>query len=97
MTYLNGGTTLVPMHHSCWGRWEQTSETIMLNLQPDLLTRNAAELLGVDRVELFPQTLLYDPLIFQIALLLKADLESHQSGGRLYAETMTNTLAVHSL
>jgi AraC-like DNA-binding protein len=31
----------------------------------------------------------------QIALTIKADLESHKLGGWLYAETMTNTLALH--
>jgi len=40
----------------------------MLNLKPDLLTRNAAELLAVDQVEFPPQTLLHDPLIRQITL-----------------------------
>lgn len=95
--YLNGGMTLIPMHHSYWGRWRQPVEAFMLNLKPDLLTRSAAELLEVEQVELLPRTLLYDPLIFQIALALKADLESHKPGGRLYAETVTNTLAVHLL
>ncbi len=95
--YFNGGTALIPMHHSYWGRWEQPIEAVMLNLKSDLLTRNAAELLAVDQVELLPQTLLYDPLIFQIALALKADLESRRPGGRLYAEALTNALAVHLL
>lgn len=94
-TYIAGGTVLRPMHHSYWGRWQQPFEAIMLNLKPDLLTHSAAELLAVDQVELRPQTLLYDPLILQIALALKADLESCRLGGRLYAESLTNTLAVH--
>lgn len=96
-TYFNGGLTLIPMQHSYWGRWRQSIEACMLNLKADLLLRNAAELLDVDRVEMLPRTLLYDPLIFQIALALKADLESCRPGGRLYAEALTNTLAVHLL
>jgi AraC family transcriptional regulator len=95
--YFNGGVTLIPMQHSYWGRWRQTIQAFMLNLQSDLLTRSAAELLAVDQVELLPRTLLYDPLILQIALALKADLDSHRPGGRLYAETLTNALAVHLL
>ncbi|GAB4347109.1 MAG: AraC family transcriptional regulator [Leptolyngbyaceae cyanobacterium] len=90
-----GGTTLVPMRHSLWSRWQQPSEAIVLNLKSDLLTQNAAELLGVDQIELLPRILLDDPLIRQIALALKADLESRRPGGRLYAETLTNALAVH--
>jgi AraC family transcriptional regulator len=96
-TYFNGGMTLIPMQHSYWGCWRHPLESIMLNLKPDLLLQTAAELLAVDQVELLPQTLLYDPLILQIALALKADLQSQKPGGRLYAETLTNALAVHLL
>jgi AraC family transcriptional regulator len=95
--FSDGATALVPMRHSSWARWEQPSEALMLTLDPHLLTRNVAELLVVDRVELLPRIQLYDPLIRQIGLALKADLESHKPGGRLYAETLTNALAVHLL
>ncbi len=95
--YFQGGSTLIPMHHTYWGRWRQPVESIMVNLSADLLHRNAAEILHRDRVELLPRTLLHDPLILQIALALKADLESGRPGGRLYAETLTTALAVHLL
>ncbi|MBI4781622.1 MAG: helix-turn-helix transcriptional regulator [Oscillatoriophycideae cyanobacterium NC_groundwater_1537_Pr4_S-0.65um_50_18] len=54
-------------------------------------------MLAVDQVELLPGVSLKDPLILQIALALKADLESRRPGGRLYAETLTKALAVHIL
>ena len=95
--FFDGATALVPMKHVSWARWEQPSEAMMLSLEPHLLTRNAAELLTVDQIELLPYTQLYDPLILQIGLALKADLESHKPGGRLYAETLTNALSVHIL
>jgi AraC family transcriptional regulator len=95
LTHFDGAITLIPMHHSCWSRWQQPFEAIVLNLKPDLLTHSAAELLAVDQVELLPGNLLDDPLILQIGLALKADLESRRPGGRLYAETLTNALAVH--
>ncbi|MBF2029430.1 MAG: helix-turn-helix transcriptional regulator [Oscillatoriales cyanobacterium C42_A2020_001] len=94
---LRRGMTLVPMHHVHWGAWNQPQEGFAIGLKPELLTRNAAELLAVDQVELLPQKPLYDPLILQIGLALKADLESHKPGGRLYAETMATALAVHLL
>lgn len=96
-TFFDGAIALVPMKHISWARWEQQSEALMLNLEPHLLTRIATELLAVDQVELLPYTQLYDPLIRQIGLALKADLESHKPGGRLYAETLTNALAAHLL
>jgi AraC family transcriptional regulator len=94
---FHGGMTLVPMQHVHWGAWDQPHEGFALSLKPELLTRNAAELLAVDRVELLPQKPLYDPLILQIGLALKADLESQRPGGRLYAETMATALSVHIL
>jgi AraC family transcriptional regulator len=92
-----GGMTLMPMKYVNWGAWNQTFQGFSLSLKPELLTRNAAELLAVDRVELLPQKPLYDPLILQIGLALKADLESQRPGGRLYAETMATALSVHIL
>jgi AraC family transcriptional regulator len=94
---FHGGMSLVPMQHVHWGAWNQPHEGFAISLKPELLTRNAADLLAVDRVELLPQKPLYDSLILQIGLALKADLESHRPGGRLYAETMTTALAVHLL
>lgn len=94
-TYTYGGTTLIPMGHTYWGRWRQQTQAFMINLNPDLLTRYAAELLSVNQVELLPKTQLYDPLILQVALTLKADIELKRPGGRLYAETLTSALAVH--
>lgn len=92
-----GGMTLVPMQHAHWGAWNQPHEGFSISLKPELLTRNAAELLSVEQVELLPQKPLYDQLILQIGLALKADLESRRPGGRLYAETMATALAVHLL
>ena len=49
---FHGGMTLVPMQHSHWGPWNQPHEGFAISLKPELLTRNAAELLAVDQVEL---------------------------------------------
>ncbi|WP_017299150.1 helix-turn-helix domain-containing protein [Nodosilinea nodulosa] len=94
---FHGGMTLVPMQHAHSGAWNQPHEGFAISLKPELLTRNAAELLAVDQVELLPQKPLYDPFILQVGLALKADLESRRPGGRLYAETMATALAVHLL
>jgi AraC family transcriptional regulator len=94
---FHGGITLIPVKHANWGAWNQPFQGFNLSLKPELLTRNAAELLAVDQVEVLPQKPFYDPLILQIGLALKADLESHRPGGRLYAEAMATALAVHIL
>ncbi len=92
-----GGMSLVPVKHANWGAWDQPHQGFNISLKSELLTRNAAELLAVDQVEVLPQKPFYDPLILQIGLALKADLESHRPGGRLYAEALANALAVHIL
>ncbi len=94
---FHGGMTLVPVKHLNWGAWNQPIQGFNINLKPELLTSNAAELLAVDQVEVMPQKPFYDPMILQIGLALKADLESQRPGGRLYAETLSNSLAVHIL
>jgi AraC family transcriptional regulator len=94
---FHGGMTLIPVKHVNWGAWDRPIQGFNLSLKPELLNRNAAELLDVDQVELLPQKPLYDSLILQIGLALKADLESQRPGGRLYAEAMANALAVHIL
>ncbi|MBD0390270.1 MAG: helix-turn-helix transcriptional regulator [Nostoc sp. C3-bin3] len=93
----SGAVMLCPMHRSHSFRWDREIHAMGLNLMPELLARNASELSGTDRVEFIPHFALYDPLIQQIGLALKADLESHKPGGRLYAESMANALAVHLL
>ncbi|MCM1981615.1 helix-turn-helix domain-containing protein [Lyngbya confervoides] len=92
-----GGMTLVPMQHSHWGAWTGRMQGIALNLKSDLLTGHAVEMLEGNPVELLPQEPRSDPLILQIGLALKADLESQRPGGRLYAETLATALAAHLL
>jgi len=94
---FHGGMTLIPVKHANWGAWDRPIQGLNLSFNPELLTRNATELLSIDQVEVPPQKPFYDPLILQIGLALKADLESQRLGGRLYAETMANALAVHIL
>ena len=94
---FHGGMTLIPVKHVNWGAWDQPIQGLNLSVKPELLTRNATELLSIDQVEVPPRRPFYDPLILQIGLALKADLESQRPSGRLYAEAMANALAVHIL
>jgi AraC family transcriptional regulator len=44
---------------------------------------------------MFPQSKLPDPLIYQIGLALKNELNTNGSIDRLYTESMVNTLLIH--
>ncbi|MDX2216883.1 MAG: AraC family transcriptional regulator [Oculatellaceae cyanobacterium bins.114] len=66
---------------------------IDLHLEPTLLVHMAQDLLGTDTVDLATHYSTRDPLIHQIGLALKTELET--TGDRLYAESMTHALAAH--
>jgi AraC family transcriptional regulator len=90
-----GDVEIIPAKNYQRFRWHQELEFIDLYLEPGLLNRSFQGSVELDRVELVPQFLARDPLIHQIGLALKAELEL--GGSRLYAETMASALAAHLL
>ena len=94
---FTGAVALCPMHSSQAIRWDRDANILLLNLESELLTRNAVELLDTDRFELLPHLIVQDVLIHQIGLELKAQLKTNGSDSRLYAESAATFLAVHLL
>ena len=92
-----GDIVIVPANtpHQCWS--DTDSKFILLSLEPTQFKRMAWESIDPERVELMPLFPQPEPLIYQIALSLKTELETDAAGSRLYAETMANALAVHLL
>ena len=68
---------------------------IDLFLSPDVLV-NAAEMME-SRLQLRSQLRLRDPLIQQIALALKTELETAKEDSKLYADSMSTALGTHLL
>lgn len=77
--------------------WDTDAEFLLLRLEPKLFTCAVHESVDGDRVQVLPQLKIRDPLIQQIGLALKAELEIDGLSDRLYAESMANALAVHLL
>ncbi|MEM8778263.1 MAG: AraC family transcriptional regulator [Cyanobacteria bacterium P01_G01_bin.49] len=78
--------------------WDKEAEFWLIYLEPKLISNLGYELYQTDNVELIPQlNSLFDPLIKQIALALKTNLETDNFGSRLYTDSMANALAVHLL
>jgi AraC family transcriptional regulator len=77
--------------------WDADAEFLLLRLEPKLFVSAAYESTHPNRSQIIPQLKLSDPLIQQIGLALKAELELDGLSDRLYAETMSNALAVHLL
>ncbi|WP_013321019.1 helix-turn-helix domain-containing protein [Gloeothece verrucosa] len=95
--FVHGAIAFFAIHHTYKAYWDRPVDSLVLNLKPGLLTRNAEELLECNSFELLPQFGFNDGLIHQIGLALYADLKLQRPGGRLYAEHLANTLAVHLL
>lgn len=94
---LTGNVGLYPAQLQQKHLWDRKAEFLLLSLEIELVAYQACELLGTDQIELVPHLVIQDPLIQQIGLALKAELESDGLGGRLYVESMANALIIHLL
>ncbi|MBW4616661.1 MAG: AraC family transcriptional regulator [Desmonostoc vinosum HA7617-LM4] len=77
--------------------WDQQAEFLLLRLESKLFAAAIYECVDAERVEIIPTFKVCDPLIQQIGLALKSELEIDGLCDRLYAESMANALAVHLL
>lgn len=75
--------------------WDQDAKFLLIRLAPQLFTSAWSEDLESKSLQIIPQLKVRDPLIQQIGLTLKAELEIDGLSHRLYAESMANALAVH--
>lgn len=84
-------------------RWKGLSsepmQTLRLQLDKNLFTRTAQEATGCDpaRLRLDYHIGFQDPLLTQIGFALRHELEQRTPGGKLYAQTSAQLLAVHLL
>lgn len=92
-----GSVTIAPMQIHRQYRWEEEIELIQLSLEPALVSNAAPELVNPDRVELVPQSYVNDPLLYELCLTLKAELQQLGSESKFYADSATTFLAVHLL
>jgi AraC family transcriptional regulator len=93
----NNNIVIVPATVRHRANWNKESPFSLLFLEPGRLIQIARESVTAERVELTPHGAMQDPLINQIGRSLTAELESDQSGSRLFVESLTIALAVHLL
>lgn len=94
---FTGAVAICPMHTPQAIRWDRNTHILSLNLEHELLTRNAVEVLDTEQFELIPHLITQDALIHQIGLGLKTQLQTNDVNSRLYAESAATFLAVHLL
>ena len=95
--FIAGEISLYPAKQPLPYRWHQPNSIIAISLSEELLMRNCSELFDRDCIELKVTHSTKDPLLQQIGLALRADLEAGSPGGKIYAQTMANAMAVHLL
>jgi len=96
--YTKGDIAIIPASHG-FPKTQIDREVPLIELfvDPKLITRTACELGNIDNIELVPQWQIRDPLIENIGLALKAELELNGAESKFYAESMATALAMHLL
>lgn len=92
-----GNTCLIPAGQPYSVNWKNELENVSIYLPPAFLSRLAAESLMTDRLELIEACGLQDPFIRELGIMLTAEINSPHPAGRLYGESLVDTLAVHLL
>src|SRR5262249_35131804 len=94
-----GSVIVIPAGSPTWWDWHGPCDSSQVQLEPQLLSRVAAEALDrdPDRVTLPPVYDLSHPPIRGAILALDAELRAGGPGGRLLAQSLGNVLAVHLL
>lgn len=92
-----GDIVIIPAQVSTGACWSGNAECIFLGFEPKDFATMIHESIHPDRVELIPQFATADPLVYQVALALKAELEVNPSASRFYAESAKAFLAAHLL
>lgn len=94
-----GSVCILPRDTHAASRWTASTQVLHVYLDSALVAHQASGISRGDpeRVELTWQFNIRDPLIQQIGLALKADLEAGCPAGPLYAETLAQALALHLL
>lgn len=90
---------VIPSGQPFSAQLEGDSEQLAIYLDPSLVLRAADESRASTgrSVEVIEGCVSSDPVVKNVGLALLAELESEALGGRLYAESLANILAVHLL
>ncbi len=90
-----GDIFIVPAYVNHSLAWGHNSEFMMLCIEPDLFTQSLNEIVDQKFVDLIPHFVKSDPLVCQLGLALKVDLEIGSSSSRLYTDAISNALLMH--
>lgn len=92
---VTGHSLIIPRGTAYWQSETQKNKGITLGLNSGFISRTLSESINLNCLELHPQFPIFDPLIYQIGLALKAELEQNRHSSRLYAESAAMFLVTH--
>ncbi len=93
--FVPGNIGIIPANYEIKTQAYGNAEFILLAVEPSKMALTAYESIDIDRLEILPQIFGFDPLIYQIGLELKKELETTGIDSCIYAESMATALAVH--
>lgn len=88
----NGRVDVIPAFLNHWTNWDQEVEFSVIAICPTLLNQTNQELMQRE-IELIPQFSINDPVIQQLALALKTEIQTGCMSGRLYGESLGTAFA----
>jgi AraC family transcriptional regulator len=88
----NGRVDVIPASLDHWTNWDQEVEFSVIAICPTLLNQTTQELMQRE-IELIPQFSIDDPVIQQLALALRTEIQTGCMSGRLYGESLGTALA----
>jgi AraC family transcriptional regulator len=88
----NGRVDIIPAFLSHWTNWDREVEFSVIAICPTLLNQTTQELMQGE-IELIPQFAIDDPIIQQLALALKLEIQTGCMSGKLYGELLGTALA----
>jgi AraC family transcriptional regulator len=92
-----GQISVTPAGVSYSANWQKELEYVMVWLSQEFIERATVDFKANKAAKIIPACGPQDPLIRSIGQALASELDSGQPNGKLYAESLVNTLAVHVL
>ncbi|WP_427158062.1 helix-turn-helix domain-containing protein [Aliinostoc sp. HNIBRCY26] len=92
---VTGHSLVIPRGTTYWQSDNHESKGITLGFHSSFIAHTLRESMSLSCLELHPQFPTFDPLIYQIGLALKAELEKNRYSSRLYAESAATFLITH--
>lgn len=90
-----GDVALIPVDVAHKKLWRRDCNFTLLMLDPVHVARITSEVTDNSQFELLPQFAKSDPLIYQIGIALKSELETDRPSDRLYIDSLMTALIAH--